>query len=66
MLGEALERVHRTGERLDEAEMLRLKAEVLLMRDCSAVDEAERDLHAAVNVARAQEAKWWNCGRQPA
>jgi predicted ATPase len=29
------------------------------MRDCSAVDEAEQNLRAAVDVARAQEAKWW-------
>jgi predicted ATPase len=59
MLDEALARVKSTGERIDEAEMLRLKAEVLLMRDRSAVNEAERHLRAAIDVARTQEAKWW-------
>ena len=39
--------------------MLRLKAELLLMRNRSAVNEAERYLRAAIDVARAQEAKWW-------
>jgi predicted ATPase len=59
MVDEALARIESTGERIDEAEMLRLKAEVLLMRDRSAVNEAERCLRAAIDVARAQEAKWW-------
>jgi predicted ATPase len=59
MLDEALARVKSTGERIDEAEMLRLKAEVLLMRDRSAVNEGERCLRAAIDVARGQEAKWW-------
>jgi predicted ATPase len=59
MLDEALERIQRTGERIDEAEMLRLKAEMLLMRGRSAVNEAERHLRAATDIARAQEAKWW-------
>jgi tetratricopeptide (TPR) repeat protein len=59
MLDEALDRTQRTAERTDEAEMLRLKAEVLLMGDCTAVDDAERYLRAAIDVARAQEAKWW-------
>ena len=59
MLDEALARIENTGERVDEAEMLRLKAEVLLMRDRSAVNEGEQYLRAAIDVARAQEAKWW-------
>jgi predicted ATPase len=59
MLDEALARIEGTGERVDEAEMLRLKAEVLLMRDRSAVNDAERCLRAAIDVARGQEAKWW-------
>jgi hypothetical protein len=29
------------------------------MRDRTAVNEAERCLRAAIDVARAQEAKWW-------
>src|SRR5262249_24978413 len=59
MLDEALERIQLTGERIDEAEMLRLKAEMLLTRDRSAVNEAERHLRAATDIARAQESKWW-------
>ncbi|MFZ1120262.1 MAG: hypothetical protein WCA59_14865 [Candidatus Binataceae bacterium] len=59
MLDEALARIENTGERVDEAEMLRLKAEVLLMRDRSGVNEAERYLRAAIDVARGQEAKRW-------
>jgi tetratricopeptide (TPR) repeat protein len=59
MLDEALERIQRTAERIDEAEVLRLKAEMLLMRDRLAVNEAERLLRAATDIAHAQEAKWW-------
>ena len=59
MLGEALERIQRTAERIDEAEVLRFKAEMLLMRDRSAVNEAEQHLRAAIDIAHRQEAKWW-------
>jgi predicted ATPase len=59
ILDEALERIQRTRERIDEAEMLRLKAEMLLMRERSALNEAERHLRAATDIAHAQEAKWW-------
>jgi tetratricopeptide (TPR) repeat protein len=59
MLDEALERAQRTAERIDEAEMLRLKAEMLLMLELPAVNEVERFLRAATDIARAQEAKWW-------
>jgi predicted ATPase len=41
------------------AEILRLTGEVLLMRDKSAVAEAEKCLREAREVARTQEAKWW-------
>jgi len=59
MLNEALAHVERSGEKVDLAEMLRIKSEVILTRDPSATDEAERDLRTALDVARAQEAKWW-------
>jgi predicted ATPase len=39
--------------------MLRLKGELLLMRDAAATEEAEQCFGAALEVARAQEAKWW-------
>jgi hypothetical protein len=59
MLNEALAQIERTGETVEQAEMLRLKGEVLLMRNRCAVAEAERCFRAALDVARAQEAKWW-------
>jgi predicted ATPase len=59
MLNEVLERVQRTGEKLDQAEMLRSKGEVLLTHDPAARAEAENCFLAALEVARMQEAKWW-------
>jgi predicted ATPase len=58
-LNEALAHVKRTGELADYAEMLRLRGEMLLMRDRSATVEAEDSFRAAIDVARAQQAKWW-------
>jgi len=59
MLTEALARIERAGETVEHAEMLRLKAEILLMRDSGAIAEAESCFRAALVVARVQEAKWW-------
>jgi DNA-binding winged helix-turn-helix (wHTH) protein/tetratricopeptide (TPR) repeat protein len=59
MLNEALAQIERTGERVDHAEILRLKGEVLLMHDRSAAVEAENCFRASLGVAQAQEAKWW-------
>jgi predicted ATPase len=59
MLNEALAYIERSGEKADKAEMLRIKGEMLLMRDGGAIAEAERCFRAALEVARAQEAKWW-------
>jgi class 3 adenylate cyclase/predicted ATPase len=59
MLHEALAHIEQTGERVDHAEILRLKGEVLLMHDRSATVEAENCFRAGLAVARAQEAKWW-------
>jgi hypothetical protein len=39
--------------------MLRLKGELLLMRDGGATEEAEDCFGRALDVARAQEARWW-------
>ena len=39
--------------------MLRLKGELLLMRDGRATEEAEDCFRRAPDVARAQEARWW-------
>ncbi len=41
MLNEALAHIEHSGERVDQAEMLRLKGELLLMRDGGATAEAE-------------------------
>ncbi|MBV8360280.1 MAG: hypothetical protein JO189_20445, partial [Deltaproteobacteria bacterium] len=59
MLNEALTEIERTGEKVDQAEMLRLKGEILLMQDSTKMAEAEACFRAALEVARAQEAKWW-------
>jgi class 3 adenylate cyclase/tetratricopeptide (TPR) repeat protein len=59
MLNEALEFIERTGEKLDHTEILRLKGEVLLMCERPAIAEAEKCLREALEVTRAQEAKWW-------
>jgi tetratricopeptide (TPR) repeat protein len=59
ILNEALAHIEDSGELLDHAEMMRLKGELLLMRDVAATAEAEHWFRAALDVARAQEAKWW-------
>jgi len=59
VLNEVLEHIERTGEKADHTEMLRLKGEVLLMRHPPTVTEAEKCFREALEVARAQEAKWW-------
>ncbi|MBV8357395.1 MAG: AAA family ATPase [Deltaproteobacteria bacterium] len=59
MLNDALEQSENTGEKVTQAEMLRLKGEILLMHDTEAVERAETSFRAALNVARTQEAKWW-------
>jgi predicted ATPase len=59
LLNEALQHSERTGEIVDQSEMLRLKAEVLLIRDSAATAEAENCFSAALQVARQQETKWW-------
>jgi predicted ATPase len=59
MLENALGRVEATGERIDEAEMLRLRGDFLLIRDRTAEKEAGQCFRAAREVARTQEARWW-------
>jgi adenylate cyclase len=56
-LDEALALVETTGERYYEAELNRLKGELLLMQD--KVDEAEDSFHKAIDVARRQSARSW-------
>ena len=59
MLNDVLAQVERTGEKMHQAEIIRLKGIVLLMDDCTKTAEAEACFRAALDVARAQEAKWW-------
>ena len=59
MMNDALKHAQGSGERVEEAETLRMKGEILLLRNLSATTEAEQCLRNALEVARAQEAKWW-------
>ena len=62
-LAEALERVAKTGERLYEAELHRLKGELTLRRSkvgshrSKVEEEAETCFHKAIEIAQKQEAK---------
>ena len=57
LLGEALAAVHKTGERFYEAELYRLKGELLLVRSAENRGEAEACFQQALLVARHQQAK---------
>ena len=58
-LDRTLAHIELTGDTRDHAEMLRLKGAVLLMHNSAATAEAEKCFREAVDVARAQEARWW-------
>jgi predicted ATPase len=55
----ALARVEATGERWFEAELHRIRGELLLSSGTAKADVAEVDLRKAIEVARDQSAKWW-------
>jgi class 3 adenylate cyclase/tetratricopeptide (TPR) repeat protein len=59
VMSEGLARVERTGERMAEAELHRVKGELLMMRDAPSLDEAESCFSVALEIARRQKAKWW-------
>jgi len=59
MLEQALAHCERTGEKRDLAELLRIKGEMLLVSNVEATEQAEACFRTALQVARAQEAKWW-------
>jgi predicted ATPase len=59
VLAEALTVVHRTEERLWEAEIHRLKGELLLQQSPSNPTEAETCFHHAMSIAQSQQAKSW-------
>jgi predicted ATPase len=58
-VAEALVRVEQTGERMAEAELYRVKGELLIMRDPRDNSQAERCFGTAIEIARRQRAKWW-------
>jgi predicted ATPase len=57
VLHEALEAMQTTEERLYEAEVYRLKGELLLQQSVALQGEAEESFHQALTVARCQQAK---------
>ncbi len=56
---EALDEVARTGERRCEAELHRLKGELLLTSNGTDDAESEDCFHKAIEIARSQKAKSW-------
>ena len=58
VLGKALETAHQTGHRFQEAELYRLKGELLLKVPRSEL-EAEKYFRRAIEIARGQSARWW-------
>jgi predicted ATPase len=59
LLAEALTQAHKTGESWTEAELYRLKGELLLAQSARQTAEAETCFHQALTVARHQGAKSW-------
>ena len=57
MLSEALELIEKGDERPSEAEIYRLKGQLLLSRSAKNSVKAEADYRRAIEVARSQEAK---------
>jgi tetratricopeptide (TPR) repeat protein len=58
-LEQAFLRVEPTGERMYEAELYRLKGELLLAQDASNASQAEQSFHNAIEISRKQNAKSW-------
>jgi predicted ATPase len=59
LLAEALAQAHKAGESWTEAELHRLKGELLLSLSADNRTEAEGCLHQALAVARHQQARSW-------
>jgi class 3 adenylate cyclase/predicted ATPase len=58
-LAEALATAHATGERWGEAELYRLRGELLLLPPCHDAHQAETCFQQALAVSRQQQAKSW-------
>jgi predicted ATPase len=63
-LDEALAHVDKTGERWWEAELHRLKGELLCRHPTGQEAQAETCFQQALAVARGQGARWFDCGRR--
>ena len=59
LLAEALEIIEKTGEHSHEAELHRLRGELMLARDPDAEDDAATSFQKAIDIARGQQAKSW-------
>jgi predicted ATPase len=59
LLGEAVDRVKRTGERWFEAELHQRRGELLLSLAKGELSEAEACFHRSIAVARNQGARLW-------
>jgi class 3 adenylate cyclase/predicted ATPase len=59
LIAEAVEVVERTGERQNEAELCRLKGDLLIAHRAAERDGAEASLHRALALAQQQNAKMW-------
>jgi predicted ATPase len=57
LLDEAIQTAEKTDERFFEAELYRLRGEMLLMLGRG--DEAEAGLRRALTIAQQQQARWW-------
>ena len=58
-IDESLALIERTGARIYEAEVHRLKGELLLAQDASNAAQAEQSFRTAIEIARRQKAKSW-------
>jgi class 3 adenylate cyclase/predicted ATPase len=56
-IAEGLKQAHETSARFNEAELYRLKGEILLSIDTTAAEDAERCFRHAIEIARRQSAK---------
>jgi hypothetical protein len=66
MLDDQRVRIERSGERLDEAELYRVKGELLYARDGARSSERESCLRQAIEIAQRPDRDGGNCARLPA
>jgi predicted ATPase len=58
-IDESFQVIERTGQRMNEAEVHRLKGELLLKQDASNAAQAGRSFRTAIEISRKQRAKSW-------